>query len=92
MKNVKSFLAKNFLILAFAVGGVFVVTSNLTVSANEPVVPEIGDDKIKYCMEEGGSVVAWYRTCIDPGYHTLPKWKCGERLLITNGKGSAQCY
>lgn len=36
MKNVKSFLAKNFLILAFAIGGIFAVTSNVTVSGNNP--------------------------------------------------------
>lgn len=40
MKNLKSFLAKHFLILAFAVGSIFAVTSNVTVSGNNP--PETG--------------------------------------------------
>jgi hypothetical protein len=47
MKNLKSFLAKHFLILAFAVGGIFAVTSNVTVSGNNP--PETGTDTGEDC-------------------------------------------
>jgi hypothetical protein len=68
MRNVKSFLAKNFLILALAVGGVFIVTTNLRVSANETVETEIGDNTTKRCLRTGGGLSGYARTCIDsPG-------------------------
>ena len=91
MKNLKSFLAKNFLILAFAVGGVFVVTSNVTVSANETVETEIGDNTTKRCLRTGGGLSGYARTCIDsPG--NIPHYKCGTSRLISNGLRYEDCY
>ncbi|MBW6480573.1 MAG: hypothetical protein K0B37_14185 [Bacteroidales bacterium] len=91
MKNLKSFLAKNFLILAFAVGGVFAVTSNVTVSGNNP--PETGTgDGIKYCMRTGGGIMIYARACLYPGYHSLPAHQCGSRVMIWNGLRLEQCF
>jgi hypothetical protein len=56
MKNVKSFLAKNFLVFAFAVGGIFAVTSNVTVSGNNPPETGIGVEVTCYGRGVHGSI------------------------------------
>lgn len=92
MKNVKSFLAKNFLVLAFAVGGIFAVTSNVTVSGNNNSEDQIGNPTIRYCMRGGGNIMAYARPCLDPGYPSLPQYKCGQRIMIWDGRNYEQCF
>ncbi len=60
MKNVKSFLAKNFLVFAFAVGGIFAVTSNVTVSGNNPPETGIGVEVTCYGRGVHGSIGYYY--------------------------------
>ena len=95
MKNVKSFLAKNFLILAFAIGGIFAVTSNVTVSGNNPqhtTGTGTGDGN-KQCMltTTGSGIYVYARTCISsPG--SIPAYECGRRTTMRNGLRYTDCY
>jgi hypothetical protein len=88
-------IRKNFLLLAFAAGALFLIGNNVFGSdpgESENLGDERGGSWHKSCMKSGGGVVAFAYRCDDPGYPTLPPYKCGAPLMIRSGNGLSQCY
>ena len=53
---------------------------------------ESGGGGTTYCYLTGGGIWVYARTCIDPGYPTLPRWQCGSSQMISNGLRLEQCW
>jgi hypothetical protein len=90
-------IRKNFILLAFAAGALFLIGNN--VFGSDPTMPEPppgdqgGGAGINYCMKPGyGGVIAGSYRCDDPGYPTDPPNKCGGIWWIRSGNGLARCF
>ncbi|MFW6222322.1 MAG: hypothetical protein ACOC3T_01790 [Bacteroidota bacterium] len=53
---------------------------------------ESGGGEIVKCMVSGGGLWASAYRCDDPGYPTLPQYKCGTPFWPRTGRKLVQCF
>ncbi len=88
-------IRKNVLLLAFAAGALFLIGNNVFADPTMPEPPpdgQGGGGGYKSCLKPDGTLVAGAYRCDEPGYPTLPRYKCGTPFMIRTGSGLEQCY
>ena len=91
----KKSLIKNLMALSFALGAMVFIGGNVFANHNEDDEFDDGDGNntsTKYCSFPGGSAWHFAYSCDDPGYHTLPPYKCGGIMIKRVGKILEQCW
>jgi len=87
-------IRKNFLLLAFAAGALFLIGNNVFADPTTIIAApgdQVGGGGITYCMKSGGFQASINRSCTyDP--FSIPPYKCGMRMMIYDGSGLTQCY